>query len=199
MGVTLCLSDYGMSCLTCSDDVTAEENVKEANGCTMKEESNQLEPEEEENGLLDGVVEKEAGGGSSPQSRATETEQPLPSDSATSPPQWEEEGQGHRIIMCTSSTNNSELAPRQSEEEPDQPASLASNLVKAKVKDEPQEVEALPCCSRSSSPSTDQWSLMVTYPLDLLKGIKNEKDNGLNVESVSAKEGIHLPVEKCEK
>ena len=189
-----------MFCLTYSGDKKAEEGVKESNGCIVKEETDPPKSDDkQENGLSDSMEEKEPDGGTDSQSKGAETDYSLPLEQALSSPSWKEEEQDHTTLTCTSSINSSELGCEQPEQEPDQPTSPASSLTKVQVKDEPGDVEVPTSFPQSPSLSPDQLSLVVTYPLELLKNIKNEKDADPGVESFLAKGGSPLYGEKCEK
>lgn len=146
------------------------------------------------------MEEKETDVSTGSQSKGAETDCSLPLEAVTgSSPSWKEGEQDHMTVTCTSSINNSGLECQQPEKEPDQLALPASNLTNVQVEDQPLDVEVPAPLPQSPSLSTSQLSLVVTYPLDLLKYIKDEKDADSDVESVMAKEGSSLHGEKCEK
>ena len=195
--------------LTHSGEEKAEEGVKESNGGIVQEETDPPKPfdeddddDEQENGLSDSVEEKESDGGTGSPSKGVETDRSLSMEPTTSPPpNWKEEEEGRVIITCTSPVTSGGLGPKQVEKEPNQPTLPLPNLTEVQVKEEPGDVEMSASLPESPCPSSDQLSLVVTYPLELLKYVKNEKDAGPHVEVVSsaADGGSSLHVQKCKK
>ena len=203
------MTRYGTLCLTHSGDEKAEEDVKESNGGVVQEETDPPKPlddddddDEQETGLSDSVEEKDSDGGTGSPSKGVETDRSLSVEPTTSSPSnWKEEEEDRVIITCTSPVTSSGLESKQVEKEPDQPTLPLPNLTEVRVKEEPGDVEVSASLPESPCPSSDQLSLVVTYPLELLKYVKNEKDAGPCVEVVSstADGGCSLHVQKGKK